>query len=82
MSLQSLSGRDLLTEGEGGGDGRPQGFWVAGKEDRGRVSYLSPWMCCFGEDTTTGNLTSDVQQAGRDVGAELERENLEGIFFL
>lgn len=77
-----LSGKDLLTEGPDGVRGA--GFRVsdlAGKED-GRRGQLSLWTCCFREEIIKGHLTRDVQQAGRNEGVELEREDLEGIFFL
>lgn len=69
------------SEGPGGAEGA--GFRVsdlAGKEDK-RRGRLSP-QTCFGEEIIKGHLTRDVQQAGRNEGVELEREDLEGIFFL
>lgn len=52
---------------------------LAGTEG-GRRGQLSLWTCCFGEDTTMGHLTRDVQQAGRNMGVEVEREKLEAYF--
>jgi hypothetical protein len=54
---------------------------LAGKED-GRRGQLSLRTCCFGDEIIKGHLTRDVRQAGRNAGVELEREDLEGIFFL
>lgn len=53
---------------------------LAGTE-AGERGQLSRRTCCVGEAMAAGRLTRNVQQAGRNMGAEPEREDLEGIFF-
>lgn len=66
-----------------GKGGRFQGFFSLGwHRSGGERGQLSRWTCCFGEAMAAGRLTRNVQQAGRNMGAEPEREHLEGIFFL
>lgn len=78
-SLWILNGEDLLTEGADGWRRQDSGFFTLAGTEGIQKGQLSLWTC---EDMTTGHLTRDVQQAGRTMGVELEREDLEGIFFL